>query len=84
MVILNRIKCVLLFDIGIYFKPISDKVKCILFSIVYRRWLWNDFLESRDTVLEVIDWRTARTETGFRGNRRIVSPCFTLFGIKFG
>lgn len=53
-----------------------------LYSKVWKRWLWNDFYQCYDTVLEVKGWRTARIESK-GGARQISSPCFKLFWIEF-
>ena len=54
----------------------------LLYKIIYRKWLWNDFHKCHDTVLEVKGWRTARVETK-GGSRKLMSPCFKICGIEF-
>jgi hypothetical protein len=54
-----------------------------LYSKVYAKWLWNDFFKEYDIVLEVLNWRTARTCTKWHTNVQISQPCFKIFGIKF-
>jgi len=53
-----------------------------LFSKVYKKWLHNPYSDSYDTVLKVLNWRTARVMSK-SGGVRTMSPCFKIFGIKF-
>lgn len=63
--------------------PLLQKVLCLVFARVYRRWLWNDFFSTYDRVLEVYGWRTARVVSiGFSGKQvstRWMQPCFWIF-----
>jgi hypothetical protein len=49
-----------------------------LFSVIYRRWLWDSFAERYETVVRVKGWRTAIVESA--GARKVISPCFLWFG----
>ena len=57
--------------------------KCKLFSIVYRKYLWNDFYKTYDRVIKVHNWRTARIENYSGGQRKNIIPSFTILWIKF-
>lgn len=60
-----------------------QKILCQVFSVVYRKWLWNDFYGTRDVVLKVIDWRTALvasvTLSGNLIGKRYTQSCFWIF-----
>lgn len=60
-----------------------NSVLCFLFSVVYRRWLWNDWTGTYDKVLRVKGWRTAVitavTKSGIQLQRRTMTPCFWIF-----
>ena len=64
-----------------------QKILCWLYSIIYKKWLYNPHSDTYDRVLEVTSWRGARVEcVGKNGggyNRRHIWPCFKIFGIKF-
>ena len=60
-----------------------NQIKCKMFSFVYRKWLWNEYLKTYDVVTNVFGWRLARTKTSTGGSVKTVSPCFTIFGVKF-
>ncbi len=47
----------------------------ILFSIIYRKWLWNDFHKNYDKVIIVRGWRLALVDSKC-GGRRTMSPVF--------
>jgi hypothetical protein len=55
-----------------------QRMLCWLFSMVYRRWLWNDWHQNYDTVTHVLGWRTARVVTK-SGSVRCMTPCFWIF-----
>ena len=55
-----------------------QKFLCCLFTIIYHRWLWNDFTGEHDTVKHVYGWRTARVITR-GGTVRLMQPCFWIF-----
>jgi len=53
-----------------------------LFSITWKRWLWNEHNQQYDKVIEVKGWRTALVDR--RGGGRItMSPCFKILGFRF-
>ena len=55
-------------------------VLCLLFSIIYRKWLYNDFYKRPNRVLKVTGWRSARVASVGKDGREIsrwhMSPCF--------
>jgi len=53
-----------------------------VYSLAYRHWLWNDFYQCHDKVIEVKGWRTARIESK-SGERVLASLCFKIFGFSF-
>lgn len=61
-------------------KSISQRVLCWLFSIIYRRWLWEDWYKEYATPLKVKGWRTALVGYGRDlGMRKTITPCFWWF-----
>ena len=54
-----------------------------LFSIIWRRWLTDTFYGDYKKVVRIKGWRTALVESRKGGNRQTISPCFTIFGVKF-
>lgn len=46
-----------------------------LYSIVWKRWLWNDYFKDYDRVIKVKGWRTAIIEDKAK-HRATNSPCF--------
>lgn len=55
-----------------------QKLLCWLFSIVYKKWLWNERDGEYDEVKHVHSWRSARVKTTTKSVRWI-QPCFWIF-----
>ena len=57
---------------------IKNKFIIKIFTIIYKRWLWNDFFQDYDTIIIVKGWRKFLVET--KTSRMTISPCF--WGLK--
>ena len=55
-----------------------QRVLCLLFALVYRRWLHNSWFNNHDRVIKVKGWRTAIVEDK-AARRMTISPCFWFF-----
>jgi hypothetical protein len=61
-----------------YERSVMQHVLCFVFSLIYKRWLYDDYSKSFDTVVKVKGWRTALVDSK-GGSRRSMSPCFWIF-----
>ena len=57
---------------------IKNKFIIKIFTIIYKRWLWNDFFQDYDTIIIVKGWRKFLVET--KTSRMTISPC--IFRLK--
>ena len=55
----------------------------LVFSVIYRRWLWDEYYQTHGDVLAVLGWRTARvcdvSADGRRMQVRCMTACFWIF-----
>lgn len=61
--------------VGIANSLIMQRFLCYLYSLVYRRWLWNDYFQDYDKVIRVNSWRTAIVDV-HGCHRQTITPLF--------
>ena len=54
-----------------------------IYMFVWQKWLWNEWTQSYDIIMEVLGWRTARICNKWHMDVSIRTHCFDLFKIKF-
>lgn len=58
-------------------KYTKNKFICLLWGLIYRKFLWSNHSEEYGNVILVKGWRTATVSWGYK--RMSMSPCFWWF-----